>query len=146
MQTEVRTHEFTVQPSTYRDALSHTYEQRILECLGSRCAKRVKQNRSDTGINIKGRVNIINNLRYNGPSGAGNKFVDTRWGKVERDSRCGKQTRARGMILRRGRRLAVRETGKQQREKERGTTFLVDIIKQRRNFLAERNGQKKRKK
>lgn len=36
------------------------------------------------GINIKGRVNIINNLRYNGPSGAGNKFVDTKWGKVER--------------------------------------------------------------
>lgn len=34
------------------------------------------------GINIKGRVNIINNLRYNGPSGVGNKLVDMRWGKV----------------------------------------------------------------
>lgn len=33
------------------------------------------------GINIKGRVNIINNLRYNGPSGVGNKFVDMRMGK-----------------------------------------------------------------
>lgn len=30
------------------------------------------------GINIKGRVNIVNNLRYNGPSGVDDKFVDMR--------------------------------------------------------------------
>jgi len=33
------------------------------------------------GINIKGRVNIVNNLRYNGASGAGDKFVDMRPGR-----------------------------------------------------------------
>lgn len=33
------------------------------------------------GINIKGRVNIVNNLRYNGPSGVNDKFVDMRPGR-----------------------------------------------------------------
>lgn len=36
------------------------------------------------GINIKGRVNIVNNLCYNGPSGADDKFVDMKSGRDER--------------------------------------------------------------
>lgn len=43
------------------------------------------------GINIKGRVNIVNNLRYNGPSGASDKFVDMR-----RDEKQRKKERENG--------------------------------------------------
>lgn len=65
------------------------------------------------GINIKGRVNIVNNLRYNGPSGADDKFVDTRRGKVENRGNWDASGEARE--LQRGRRLAVQGTEKETR-------------------------------
>ncbi|KAG7206910.1 hypothetical protein KM043_000803 [Ampulex compressa] len=76
-------------------------------------------------INIKGRVNIINNLRYNGPSGAGDKFVDTRWGKEEtvEELRTGRRLRSQRQGEKgkeKGGRLALRRTEK---EPVHGMTF-----------------------
>lgn len=47
------------------------------------------------GINIKGRVNIVNNLRYNGPSGVDDKFVDMKpeeRSRGERDTERDRET------------------------------------------------------
>jgi len=84
------------------------------------------------GINIKGRVNIVNNLRYNGASGAGDKFVDMRPGRDgdrrgseketarQRGDRRG-TTATRASIGRAAKRKIVR--ARETRRRERDATF-----------------------
>lgn len=70
------------------------------------------------GINIKGRVNIINNLRYNGPSGVGNKFVDMRMGKGGEYlslSFCKSRSRMEGWNCTEGADWPIRGTEKEER-------------------------------
>lgn len=91
------------------------------------------------GINIKGRVNIVNNLRYNGPSGVDDKFVDMKPEERSRGER-GRGSERGEKQPQRERRLAVLRGGRLHRKKERSrrtkmerekdATF-VDIINHR---------------
>lgn len=130
----------TTRRTRVRTTLLHVLS--LLSVLGGVCASECKMRalvaprRPEPfghGINIKGRVNIVNNLRYNGPSGVDDKFVDMRWKggrganrKRERDRR---ETTATRLATLRGGRLH----GEKEREEDgkREMRLFVDIINHR---------------